>query len=102
MEHNQKSNEIQVELTEDIAQGTYANLVVIAHSVSEFVLDFIRVLPGQPKAKVLSRVILAPEQAKRMLYALQDNIRKFEEQQASGAKAVPFDLIPPFGNMGEA
>ncbi|MDR3261972.1 MAG: DUF3467 domain-containing protein [Tannerella sp.] len=103
METNQKTNEIQVELTDETAQGTYANLAVIAHSSSEFIIDFIRIVPGVSKAKVQSRIILTPDNAKRLLYALQDNIRKFEEQ-IKGAKITPFDnLIPPIGGIkGEA
>jgi hypothetical protein len=94
-------NEIQIELTEEIAQGTYANLAIIAHSSSEFIIDFIRVVPGVPKAKVKSRVILTPDNAKRLLYALQDNIRKFEEQ--SGNTDNFDNIIPPLGGIkGEA
>ncbi|MDR1645878.1 MAG: DUF3467 domain-containing protein [Tannerellaceae bacterium] len=94
-------NEIQVELTEEIAQGTYANLAIIAHSSYEFIIDFIRVVPGVPKAKVKSRIILTPDNAKRLLYALQDNIRKFEEQSGDIDK---FDnILPPLGGIkGEA
>ena len=94
-------NEIQVELTEEVAQGTYANLAIIAHSSSEFILDFIRVIPGVPKAKVKSRIILTPDNAKRLLYALQDNIRKFEEQEEKINKYN--NIIPPLsGIKGEA
>ncbi len=95
------ANEIQVELSEDVAQGTYANLAVIAHSSSEFIIDFIRVVPGVPKAKVKSRVILTPDNAKRLLLALQDNIQKFEKQ---GEGHDQFEgLIPPIGGIkGEA
>jgi hypothetical protein len=94
-------NEIQIELTEEMAQGTYANLAIIAHSSSEFIIDFIRMVPGVPKAKVKSRVILTPDNAKRLLYALQDNIRKFEEQTEN---LGDFDnIIPPLsGIKGEA
>lgn len=80
MENNNQSNEIQIELTEEQAQGTYANLAIISHSTSEFILDFIRVVPGVPKAQVKSRIILTPDNAKRLLFALQDNIEKFENQ----------------------
>ena len=73
-----QKTQINIELKEDIAQGVYSNLAVITHSSSEFVLDFIRVMPGVPKAEVKSRVILTPEHAKRLLLALQDNIKKFE------------------------
>lgn len=70
---------IDVELSEDIAEGTYANLAMIAHSSSEFILDFIRLMPGVPKAKVKARIILTPEHAKRLLEALRENIGRFEE-----------------------
>ncbi len=74
----QKQNQINIELTEEVAQGTYSNLAVITHSSSEFVVDFVRIMPGIPKAKVKSRIILTPEHAKRLMLALQDNIAKFE------------------------
>lgn len=80
MENNNQSAPIQIELPEDVAQGTYANLAIIAHSSSEFILDFIRIVPGVPKVKVKERIILSPENAKRLMYALQDNIVKYEEQ----------------------
>ena len=70
---------IDVELSEEIAEGVYANLAMIAHSNSEFILDFIRLMPGVPKAKVKARIILTPEHAKRLLEALRENISRFEE-----------------------
>ncbi len=73
-----KSNKINIELPEDIAQGVYSNLAIITHSSSEFVLDFIRLMPGLPKANVKSRIILNPEHAKRLYLALKDNISKYE------------------------
>lgn len=75
-----KPNESQlnIELSEEIAEGIYSNLAIITHSSAEFVLDFIRIMPGVPKAKVKSRIILTPEHAKRLLIALEDNIEKFE------------------------
>jgi len=75
---NKKQNQISIELNEDIAQGMYSNLAVITHSTSEFVIDFVRVMPGTPKAKVKSRIILTPEHAKRLMSALNDNIKKYE------------------------
>jgi len=77
-EEDKKKNQINIELKEDVAQGIYSNLAVITHSSSEFVIDFIRVMPGIPKADVKSRIILTPEHAKRLMLALQDNISKFE------------------------
>ncbi|MEO6151496.1 MAG: DUF3467 domain-containing protein [Mucilaginibacter sp.] len=74
----QNENQLNIELTEEIAEGVYSNLAIITHSNSEFVVDFIRVMPGIPKAKVKSRIILTPEHAKRLLSALEDNIEKFE------------------------
>ena len=101
MDNTNPINEIQIELSEETAQGTYANLAVIAHSSSEFIIDFIRIVPGVPKAKVKSRVILTPDNAKRLLYALQENISKFEEQQGKEAGSLGF--IPPIGGVkGEA
>ncbi len=73
-----KKNQVDIELNADVAQGTYSNLAVITHSSSEFVVDFIRIMPGVPKAEVKSRIILTPEHAKRLMLALQDNINKFE------------------------
>ena len=79
MEKNSNNqNQINIELSDDVAQGTYSNLAIISHSPSEFVIDFVRVMPNTPKAKVQSRIILTPEHAKRLQMALDENIRKFE------------------------
>jgi hypothetical protein len=72
--------QINIELTDDTAEGIYSNLVLITHSPAEFIFDFARVLPGKSKAKVYSRIIKAPQHAKSFLLALQDNVRKYEEQ----------------------
>jgi len=74
----QNEHQLNIELTEDIAEGVYSNLAIITHANTEFVLDFIRVMPGIPKAKVKSRIVLTPEHAKRFLSALADNVEKFE------------------------
>lgn len=76
----QKKNQLNIELPEDIADGVYSNLAIISHSTSEFVLDFIRLVPNVPKAKVKARIILTPQHAKRLLRALEDNIEKYENQ----------------------
>jgi hypothetical protein len=100
---NQNQNpQFQIELTPEVAQGIYANLAVIGHSQSEFVIDFVSMLPGLPKAKVNSRIIMVPEHAKRLAAALADNIRKYEQnfgtiemQQpaAEGPRTIaPFDI----------
>lgn len=73
---NQKS--LNIEITDEVSQGTYSNLAIIAHSKAEFVIDFTRVLPGTPKAKVHSRIIMTPQHAKMLARALSDNIGKFE------------------------
>ena len=71
---------IDIELNEDIAEGNYSNLAIISHSTSEFVLDFVRMMPGVNKAKVKSRIVMTPEHAKRLALALQDNLMRYEAQ----------------------
>ncbi len=92
-----EKKELQIELTPEVAEGTYANLAVISHSSSEFVADFIRILPGMPKAQVKSRIVLTPEHAKRLLFALEDNIVKYEKQfgkiNVETPPATPF-IVP--------
>lgn len=78
MEEEKKGNQINIELSEDVADGTYANLAIITHSNAEFIVDFIRMMPGLPKAKVKSRIVLTPQHAKRLMGALADNISKYE------------------------
>src|SRR6187431_2245847 len=100
----QQQGQINVELSEEIAEGIYSNLAMIAHSNSEFVIDFIRLMPGVPKAKVKSRIVITPEHAKRFLLALKDKIDKYET--AFGPIKRTEDL-PKFpmnfgGAMGEA
>ena len=97
-------NQINIELSEETAEGTYANLAMIAHSNSEFVIDFIRLMPGVPKAKVKSRIVITPEHARRLLNALEDNILKYEETFGPIKKT---DETPKFpinfgGTVGEA
>ncbi len=75
-----EENKMQINLSPEMAEGTYANLAIIAHSSSEFVVDFVRAMPGLKQASVKSRIILTPEHAKRLLFALQDNIAKYEKQ----------------------
>lgn len=108
MENQEKNDgQLKIELTPEVAEGIYANLAIITHSSAEVVMDFIRVLPGVPKANVKSRIVLAPEHAKRLLFALQDNISKYEkaygpiklpgaEPAQGGRTATPFGV--PEGN----
>lgn len=103
MENQENNNgQLQIELKEEVAQGTYANLAIITHSSSEFIMDFIRVMPGMPKASVQSRIVLAPEHAKRLLRALEENIGKYE--RSFGPIRMPDEQpIAPFSNIkGEA
>jgi Protein of unknown function (DUF3467) len=103
MEENKgNKNQINIELKEDIAQGTYSNLAIITHSSSEFVIDFVRIMPGIPKANVQSRIILTPEHAKRLLLALKDNLAKFEathglikDVEGSGGTQIPLNFGGP-------
>ena len=77
--NNQDPNQLNIELPNEVAEGTYSNLAIITHSNSEFVLDFIRIMPGVPQARVKARILLTPQHAKRLLSALSDNIDKFEQ-----------------------
>lgn len=79
---NQPNNQLNIEISEEIAEGSYANLAIITHSHAEFVIDFVNVMPGTPKSKVKSRIILTPQHAKRFMKALTDNINRYE--QANG------------------
>jgi hypothetical protein len=85
---------LTIELTKEIGEGNYANLTVITHSTSEFILDFVRVMPGVEKAPVKSRIILTPEHAKRLLMSLNENISKYE--QIFGEIKIPVPQINPF------
>lgn len=101
-ENNEQDGKFQIDLPANIAQGEYANFAIITHSSSDFVVDFARVLPGVSKAQVKSRVILAPEHAKRLLLALQENIVRYEREY--GAIKIPKQesrTIAPFPT-GEA
>ena len=75
---DQQPNQINIEISEEVAEGTYANLAIITHSHAEFVIDFVSVMPGTPKSKVKSRIIFTPMHAKRFLKALEDNVTRYE------------------------
>ena len=101
-ENKENKNQINIELKEEVALGTYSNLAIITHSSSEFVIDFVRLMPGMPKANVQSRIILTPEHAKRLLHALKDNIGKFEsvhgpikEIEGGGMPNIPLNFGGP-------
>ncbi|WP_299529242.1 DUF3467 domain-containing protein [Ulvibacterium sp.] len=101
-EKEQKQKQINIELDEKMAEGTYSNLAIINHSISEFVVDFISMMPGSPKAKVKSRIILTPQHAKKFLKALNDNVNRFEKAHGT-IKDYEQPPIPiNFGPTGEA
>jgi len=76
----QQEQKIDIHLSEEVAQGVYSNLAIITHSHAEFILDFVALMPGLPKGSVRSRIIMTPQNAKRLLFALQDNVQKFEQK----------------------
>lgn len=102
----EEQNNFNIELDEVTAEGTYSNLTIINHSNTEFVVDFVNIMPGVPKARVKSRIILTPQHAKRLLKALSENIDRFEQ---SNGEIIDYEtsnnpLVPPinFGPKGEA
>lgn len=98
------NNKIDIDLSNETAQGTYANLAIVTHSSSEFVLDFVRMMPGLPKPEVKSRVIVTPEHAKRLLATLSDNLAKYEKAYGKITDHDPRSVKIPlnFENIGEA
>lgn len=101
-EKQKKDKQINIELDEKTAEGIYSNLAIINHSVSEFVVDFISMMPGAPKAKVKSRIVLTPQHAKKFLKALSDNVQRFENAHGK-IKDYEQPPIPiNFGPTGEA
>jgi hypothetical protein len=98
MDKNENQNQVNIELTEDVALGVYSNLAIITHSPTEIVSDFIQMMPGMPKGKVRSRVIMTPQNAKRFLKALNENLNKYE--QAFGViEDIDTPSMPPM-NFG--
>ena len=91
---NKNEQQLNIELNEEVAEGIYSNLAIITHSHSEFIVDFVKIMPGIPKAKVKSRIILTPQHAKRLLNALKDNISKFEDNFGAIDDNNPVDLTP--------
>ena len=101
-DQNKKNpNQMNIELKEDVAEGVYSNLAIITHSPTEFVVDFIRIMPGIPKAQVKSRIILTPEHAKRLMMAMKDNIEKYEsvhgpiKSSGNGNQGIPMNFGGP-------
>ncbi len=104
MSEQKKSNQkqINIELDEKMAEGVYSNLAIINHSVSEFVVDFISMMPGAPKAKVKSRIVLTPQHAKKFLKALNDNVQRFEKAHGTIKDYEQTPVPINFGPIGEA
>lgn len=94
------NSQLNIELTEDLAEGVYSNLVMIAHSPEEFILDFIRVMPGVPKARVKSRIIITPQHARRLASALLDNIERYESTHGEIVERTPPGQPIQFGGPG--
>lgn len=99
---NKDHKQINIELDEATAQGTYSNLAIINHSVSEFVVDFVNIMPGAPKSKVRSRIILTPQHAKRLLNALGENIKRFENAHGEIRDYETPPIPMNFGPTGQA
>lgn len=98
-EKKANGNQLNIELPEELAEGIYSNLAIISHSHTEFVVDFVRMMPNVPKAKVKSRVVLTPVHAKRLLKALADNVKKYEAQfgpvsEPEGPQFPPMNFTP--------
>ena len=96
MEQN-PNQPLNIEISEEIAEGSYANLAIITHSNAEFVVDFVNVMPGTPKSKVKSRIILTPMHAKRFMKALVENVERYEEANGMIADMLPVEIPMNFG-----
>ncbi len=96
MEQN-PNQPLNIEISEEIAEGSYANLAIITHSNAEFVVDFVNVMPGTPKSKVKSRVILTPMHAKRFMKALVENVERYETANGTIADMLPVEIPMNFG-----
>lgn len=96
-QNEQQPNQMNIELSEEMAEGIYSNLAIITHSNAEFVVDFINMMPHSPKAKVKSRIVLAPIHAKRLLKALSENIKKFEQTNGPIKDMEPVSIPMNFG-----
>jgi ribonuclease BN (tRNA processing enzyme) len=99
MQQQENTNQLNIEISEEMAEGQYANLVVITHSHAEFVIDFVNVMPGMPKSKVKSRIILTPQHAKRLMHAVMENVQRYEDANGEikelGELAIPLNFGGP-------
>lgn len=101
-ENKKQQRKINIELDPEVAEGIYSNLAIINHSATEFVVDFVSIMPGMPKNKVKSRIILTPQHAKRLLKALNDNIQRFEAKHGAIKDFDQPNIPLNFGPTGEA
>ncbi|MGI9191185.1 MAG: DUF3467 domain-containing protein [Chitinophagaceae bacterium] len=95
--NEQQPGQLNIELSEEMAEGIYSNLAIITHSNAEFVVDFINVMPNAPKARVKSRIVLTPQHAKRLMKALQENVKKYEQMHGLIKDAEPVSIPMNFG-----
>lgn len=102
MNEVKKPQGLEIQLDEQVAQGNYCNIALIAHSTSEFIIDFATMLPGLPKARVKSRVVLTPEHAKRLLLSLQENVSRYENSFGKINIPTKQPMIDPFSHKGNA
>ncbi|MBR5695797.1 MAG: DUF3467 domain-containing protein [Paludibacteraceae bacterium] len=107
MEDQNEKKPLSIEISEEVAEGIYSNMAIISHSSSEFVIDFLRILPNAPKARVKTRIVLTPEHAKRLMIALQSNLKKYEEMFGPISGDGDFHGVSPlnfntFSGGGEA
>ena len=103
-ENNQNKNQLQIQLKPEVADGKYSNLAMIGHGPNEFLIDFIFAAPGMPQAPVVSRIVMSPENAKQLMYALTDNIKKYEANfgEITQKRPVGGNNMPPFGNFPDS
>ncbi|NBR82732.1 MAG: DUF3467 domain-containing protein [Flavobacteriia bacterium] len=92
-----QDGQMNIEIKEEVADGIYSNLAIVNHSPSEFVVDFVQMMPGMPKGRVRSRIILSPQHMKRLVRALQENIQRYEEAHGTIDEGTPPTMAMPFG-----
>ncbi|CAI8357437.1 MAG: Uncharacterised protein [Flavobacteriia bacterium] len=92
-----QDGQMNIEIKEEVADGIYSNLAIVNHSPSEFVVDFVQMMPGMPKGRVRSRIILSPQHMKRLVHALQENIQRYEEAHGTIDEGAPPTMAMPFG-----
>ncbi len=102
MQDQQPQNQINIEISEEVAEGSYANLAIITHSHAEFVIDFVNVMPGTPKSKVKSRIIFTPQHAKRFMKALTENVQRYEAANGNIKDLEEVQIPLSFGPAAQA